>query len=435
MLGTTGLASDDDPTRAVGELAACRAPWLFGVRHHSPACAIALPPLLDALAPTDLAVELPADLATWLPWLGHEDAEAPLAIAAISARGDDLGFYPFADFSPELVAIRWARAHGIPVHAIDLPAARRVGRERGDRRRERDDHKTLGIAERLHAPDDDSWEHLVEAPATLAEPEHVRRAALLYGWALRIDAVRGSGASELDLAREAHMRTALAALCARPGARVAAIIGSFHAAALVPVPSLWRAPIDEERDDVELVSSLIPYGFELLDSRSGYPAGIRDPMWQQRLWQVQRERGDVTTLVAACLVEITRGVRARGLPASVPDARAATELASSLARLRGLAAPGRRELVEAVQSALLQGELLGRGRVVARAMEAVLVGARRGHLANGTPRSGLGPHVAALLAELRLPSTQMIEPEDMRLDPLRSPLDRRRHVALCSTLR
>src|SRR5262249_53478929 len=158
---------------------------------------------------------------------------------------------------------------------------------------------------------------------------------------------------------------------------------------------------------IELVSSLIPYGFELLDERSGYPAGIRDPAWQQRLFQAQRDGGDVQGLVAACLVEITRGIRQRGLPASVPDARAAAEIAGSLAVLGGLATPGRRELVEAVQSALTHGELLGRGRVVARAMELVMVGRHRGHLANDTPRSGLAPHVFALMDELRLPRGAM----------------------------
>jgi Mg-chelatase subunit ChlD len=406
----------DDPARSLAELAGCKKPWLFGVRHHSPACAAALPPLLDALAPTAVAVELPTDLASWLEWLGHSDAEAPLAIAAVSARGEDLGFYPFADFSPELVAIRWARAHGVPVHAIDLPAARR--------HHERDGGAPLGIAARLEG--DDSWEHLVEAPAVLAEPERVRRAALLYGWALRLDAARGDGVAAIDRAREAHMRAVLAKL----GGKVAAIVGAFHAAALLPEPRLWHAPPDAAGEPSELVSSLIPYGFELLDARSGYPAGIRDPMWQQRLWHALATRGDVGALVAGCLVEITRAIRGRGLPASVPDAHAAAELATSLARLRGLAAPGRRELVEAVQTALAQGELLGRGRVVARAMESVLVGSRRGHLADGTPRSGLGPHVAALLAELRLPHAQMTEAEDIRLDPLRSPIDRRRHVAL-----
>jgi Mg-chelatase subunit ChlD len=64
-------------------------------------------------------------------------------------------------------------------------------------------------------------------------------------------------------------------------------------------------------------------------------------------------------------------------------------------------------------------------------METVLVGRQRGHLAPGTPRSGLAPHVAALFAELKLPFVATPDPTDLRLDPLRSTLDRRRHVALC----
>jgi Mg-chelatase subunit ChlD len=417
------LEPADDPVLAIEALARARAPWLYGVRHHSPACAIALPPLLDALAPTVVAIELPADLEHWLEWLGHPDADAPLAIAAVSARGDNLGFYPFADFSPELVAVRWARARGVPVVAIDLPSVQRPPREHGG--------DVLGIERRLRGTDDDSWDQLVESPGITGEPERVRRAALLYGWALRVDAARGDGVSQLDLAREAHMRTALAKLTAVRGARVAAIIGAFHAAALLEPPVLWQPPAPYATAAVDLVSSLIPYAFDLLDARSGYPAGIRDPQWQQRLWQTRRDGGDIGALVAGCLVEITRGVRARGLPASLPDAHAAADLAGSLARLRNLAAPGRRELVEAVQTALTHGELLGRGRVVARAMEQVLVGKKRGALAPGTPRSGLGPHVAQLFAELSLPYVAAAVPVDLRLDPLRSRIDRRRHVALC----
>jgi hypothetical protein len=195
------LLPEDDPALAVEELAGATTPWLYGVRHHSPACAVALPPLLDALQPTAIALELPADLGQWIEWLGHPEADAPLAVAAVSKTGADLGFYPFADFSPELVAIRWARAHGVPVHAIDLPASQRAPRERGG--------DVVGIEARLKGADDDSWEHMVEAPATAQDAERVRRAALLYGWALRLDSARASGVSALDLAREAHMRATL----------------------------------------------------------------------------------------------------------------------------------------------------------------------------------------------------------------------------------
>ena len=61
-----------------------------------------MPALLDAARPDRLFVELPADLQDWVPWLAHPDLSAPVALAAVSADGESLGFWPLADFSPEL---------------------------------------------------------------------------------------------------------------------------------------------------------------------------------------------------------------------------------------------------------------------------------------------------------------------------------------------
>ncbi|NEA14921.1 DUF5682 family protein, partial [Streptomyces halstedii] len=98
-----------------------------------------------------------------------------------------------------------------------------------------------------------------------------------------------------------------------------------------------------------------------------------------------------------------------------------------------LPAAGRGELVEAVQTVLAQGEPYGRGRAVARAMERVLVGTRAGCPTPRSPRSGLGPAVEAELAALGLPGPSGPGPgsaRDLRLDPLRSGLDRRRELLL-----
>jgi len=179
-----------------------------------------------------------------------------------------------------------------------------------------------------------------------------------------------------------------------------------------------------------VVTSLVPYAFELLDSRTGYPAGIRDPEWQQGVWQGQASPEAAQRTASLAVLRVCRELRRSGHTAGVPDAREAIRLAADLARLRNLPAPGRRELVEALHSALAQGEPLGRGRAVAAAMQRVLVGSRRGRLGAGTPRSGLGPHVEDLIAELRLPGPRDALPIEIRLDPLRSPLDRRRHIAI-----
>ena len=114
-------AGFDEPAAALERLASsAEGVLLFGVRHHSPACSYAMGAVLDAFAPARVLIELPADYAPWIEWLAHPDLVAPAALAGVLEDGADLSFYPFADFSPELAAMRWARARGVPVSYTHL---------------------------------------------------------------------------------------------------------------------------------------------------------------------------------------------------------------------------------------------------------------------------------------------------------------------------
>ncbi|MFI5688787.1 DUF5682 family protein [Streptomyces sp. NPDC051636] len=453
------------PDAALAALTDPAAPYLIGVRHHAPSLAAAVPALLDAARPDVLLVELPAELQEWLPWLGHEETRAPVALAAApgdGGGGDGPAFYPFADFSPELAAVRWAIRHEVPVIACDLPLADR-GRaeERSDQRRAAG---LPGLAAALRSrltgrPGDDLWDRLVEATAPGSPPEALRRAALLAGWALREDAAASGGVPEVDLRRERWMRACLADATGK-GQRAAVVVGAFHAPALVSPPG-EAGPEPAPRAAAAgtggtgpgspgagapgpgcpagpgtrptWTTSLIPYSYALLDERSGYPAGIRDPEWQHLVLEAAGDPDALEEALTRAAVRVCAELRALGHPSGPADAREISRLAADLARLRGLPAAGRGELVEAVQTVLAQGEPYGRGRAVARAMEKVLVGARGGRPAPGAPRSGLAPAVEAELAALGLPGPEagVSGPaRDLRLDPLRSGLDRRRELLL-----
>ncbi|MEU8932445.1 DUF5682 family protein [Streptomyces sp. NPDC048409] len=477
----------DSPEAALAALTDPAAPYLIGVRHHAPSLAAVVPALLDAAKPDVLLVELPAELQDWLPWLAHEDTRAPVALAAAPADGSTgPAFYPFADFSPELAAVRWAARAAVPVIACDLPLADR-GWQEGERVAQGPGRLSGALRSRLTGrPGEDLWDRLVEAPAPGSAPEAVRRAALLTGWALREE----SAVSEVDLRREEWMRSRLAE-ATRKGERAAVVVGAFHTPALVraggaaerhaavadhrrdaadPHSSDAAGPRPEEADPgmeaagphseagashteaaapgpkapvprppaAEWTTSLIPYAYALLDERSGYPAGIRDPEWQHLVLEAAGEPAAVEDALTGSAVRICAALRELGHPSGPADAREITRLAGDLARLRGLPAAGRGELVEAVQTVLAQGEPYGRGRAVARAMERVLVGDRTGAPAPGAPRSGLAPAVEADLAALGLPGpADHGAARDLRLDPFRSDLDRRRELllrrlALCS---
>ncbi|GHJ93275.1 hypothetical protein SNE510_27940 [Streptomyces sp. NE5-10] len=426
-----------DPRAAVDALAASRTPYLLGVRHHSPALAAAVPALLDAAEAEVVCVELPADFQPWLEHLADPETVAPVALAGTGAGGR-LSFYPFADFSPELAAVRWARARGAEVVCCDLPlgdpgwsatderaedAGPGAGPEGPGRRSFADALTAAGTGR----DGDDLWDRAVEVLAPGCAPEAVRRAALGVGWALRADAA----VPATDLAREARMRRVIAGAAAG-GRRVAAVVGAFHAPAL----AAECGPVDgpEPAGDVPApeaaVTSFVPYSFDLLDSRSGYPAGIRDPRWQQAVYEAGGAPDRLRDAAATALTGLCRELRRAGHTAGTGEAAEALRLACDLASLRGLPAPGRGELLEAVTTVLGQGEPLGRGRALARALEAVLVGTVRGRLTPHAPRSGLGPSVEEELTRLRLPRPEDPEPREVRLDPLRSALDGRREVLL-----
>ncbi|MFD3538955.1 DUF5682 family protein [Streptomyces sp. NPDC058662] len=485
-----------DPPRAVEALAASRRPYLLGVRHHSPALAAVVPALLDASAADVVCVELPVDFQPWLEHLADPETLAPVALAG-SGQDGRLAFYPFADFSPELAAIRWAHERGATVLCCDLPLSdggwtlrdpSQEPRPTGAKAPRRSFADALSAAGSGRAGDD-MWDRVVEVLAPGCAPEAVRRAALGVGWALRADAP----VPATDLAREAHMRAVIASAAAG-GRRVAAVIGAFHAPALAasppppdpalpattpagpasgelpgaatpPVPTTARstapaagaasataagpaasaapaasvvpvaggapgtAPWSGSRTG-GAVTSFVPYSFDLLDSRSGYPAGIRDPLWQQAVLHAGGDPGLLREAASAAVTGICRELRRAGHTAGTGEAAETLRLACDLAVLRGLPAPGRGELLEAVTTVLGQGEPLGRGRALARALEAVLVGTARGRITPHAPRSGLGPSVEAELAALRLPSPDDPAPRELRLDPLRSALDARREVLL-----
>ncbi|MFF7847445.1 DUF5682 family protein [Streptomyces sp. NPDC007910] len=492
-----------DPRAAVDALAASRTPYLLGVRHHSPALAAVVPALLDEAGAEVVCVELPADFRPWLEHLADPETVAPVALAG-TGEGGRLAFYPFADFSPELAAVRWARDHGAEVVCCDLPlsdpgwSATGPDRERdgdtdglpgidaadgtgeGDGARPTGETRERGsFAGALAAAGtgrdgEDMWDRAVEVLAPGCSPDAVRRAALGVGWALRADA----DVPASDLAREARMRRVIAESSAG-GRRVAAVIGAFHAPALLasadtegpvgtdrhtpegtgahtstststdadgsgkadrgrasaapltdPVaPATPKAPAGNQ-DPVAAVTSFVPYSFDLLDSRSGYPAGIRDPLWQQAVLTAAGDPDRLREAASAAVTGLCREMRRAGHTAGTGEAAETLRLACDLATLRGLPAPGRGELLEAVTTVLGQGEPLGRGRALARALEAVFVGTARGRISPHAPRSGLGPSVEEELARLRLPRPEEPEPREVRLDPLRSPLDGRREVLL-----
>lgn len=424
------------------------------VRHHSPACARAVAAAFERYAPSHVLIEGPRSFTGLVDLLCHPEARFPLAVYAWSrpagrstAPGEGHGgYYPFCDYSPELVATRLAHAAGVPVTFCDLEVGEQAAAASGAvlpgsgpiLREEAYAHSRslAALAERLGCRDqEDLWELLFEAAEDDLDAHLDRMTA--YCLLARLDTgeaeLDGEGTHQREAEMVWHVREALRVR--GPGAGpVLVVVGGFHAVAL---PDLLASPPPRPRLDVAGAGdghALVRYGFDRLDRLAGYASGMTSPGWHQRIWDehlrgaTARDARVNATLTA--LLDLAGDLRSRhGSPVATPTLAAAHRQALLLAELRERPAPLRSDVVDAVTSCLVQGDADVEGVAVAAATRRVLTGDRVGRVPPGTGSPPLVRDTLARLRELRL-DTDAREPRTVALDLYRNAAHRRTSRAL-----
>src|SRR5688572_4564831 len=103
---------------------------IFGVRHHGPGSARSVLAALETLQPTAVLIEGPPDADDLIPMAAHQEMHPPVALLVYRPDAPKQAvFYPFAEFSPEWQAIRWALAREVVVRFMDLPQRHRLALE------------------------------------------------------------------------------------------------------------------------------------------------------------------------------------------------------------------------------------------------------------------------------------------------------------------
>lgn len=344
--------------------------WL-PVRHHSPACARVVRRLLREIRPDVVLLEGPRDATPLLPLLVHADTRPPVALYAAVPTPSGLrraAYYPFCDYSPELVALQTAHELGIPARFIDLRFDEQLDPEESgaanllDERPLHHSRVLRRACERSGARDpDDLWDHLYESDPD-PDPEEFLRGVLAYCALAR----QGCPADERDLAREAAMAWEIAHE-RKAGRRVAVLTGGFHTVALPGTtprrPSARRAPAGT-------LMCLMRYGFPQLDRLNGYGSGMPSPEFYQGAWE-----GRDPALV---LVSLGRSLRDGGI--SVADEQEAVLQVRGLAALRGHRTPTREDVLDATRSCYVKGSLEVEGAAVLARARALFSGDRRGQV-------------------------------------------------------
>ncbi|PYP76071.1 MAG: hypothetical protein DMD35_19805 [Gemmatimonadetes bacterium] len=401
---------------------------VFGIRHHGPGCARSLLGALAALAPDVVLIEGPPDAQEVLPFAGHADIAPPVALLVYPVDAPKRAvFYPFAEFSPEWQAIRWALSHEVDVRFMDLPQAHRMAEpdldvdmvaasaepppttEPSDRE-ERAERDPLDLfAEAAGYTDHELWwEHQIERHRDATDLFDAIREAM--------HAVRGDAPPKnaLEARREAYMRTVVRGAEKDGRERIAVVCGAWHAPVLVDHSTAKAdAALLKGLPKVKVEATWIPWTHSRLSFRSGYGAGVHAPGWYAHLWTAPDHA------VTRWAVEAARLLRSEDLDAPSASVIEVVRLADTLAALRGLRSPGLAELNESAVSILCHGEP-ARLRLVRERLE---VGEVLGRVPADAPTVPLQRDLQALQKRLRLKVSGEIKP--LELD-LRNETDRER---------
>lgn len=450
------MQMDTAQARALGARLVTPELVVFPVRHHSPACAWQLRRLFADCTPSAVLIEGPRSFTPMMPMLASSEARMPLAIytyavhraEGAAAEQRRSAYYPFCDYSPELVALREAHQRGIQARFIDLDFAEQSQLEdAGDDEQDaslleerhygRSEHLQR-LAQQLGCRDhEELWEHLFEvSAASLPLSEHVARVAA-YCHLSRLDSSDEELLADGTLQREAemawHIREAMAQRLPGSGP-VLAVVGGFHAVVLPdlvitapPRPRISRTGISDEN------AALIRYSYERLDRLNGYSAGMTSPAWHQRLWEqmLRHEKlsgaGAPQVRSAAALealADIATELRDKaGVPMPTPALAAAYEQTLRLAQLRQRPAPVRDDVMDAVRSCFVKGDADADGAVILATARRVLCGVAMGTVPHGAHTPPLVKDVAWRLRRQRL-KVDDSQPRRASLDLYRRPAHR-----------
>lgn len=97
---------------------------VFGIRHHGPGSARSLRTALADFRPDMILIEGPADADPLVGFVAAEGMAPPVALLAyVPDAPATAAFWPYAVFSPEWQALRYAADNAVPVRFCDLPAS------------------------------------------------------------------------------------------------------------------------------------------------------------------------------------------------------------------------------------------------------------------------------------------------------------------------
>ena len=386
----------------------------YGVRHLSPACAFYVREFLDRTKPKAVLIEGPSDLNELIDGLCDHKVRLPAAILAYTTEAPvRTVMYPMAEFSPEYQAMVWAKRNGVPVGFCDLPSGSLLYRDEKSEESTEDEHDEeipheKSVYEKLEGitglDNDTFWEYRFEHANNF---DDFMAAAEEYGRSIR----EFSESDEHNELREAYMRRIIAETEENHGL-TAVITGAFHTAGIKDKPfSDKDRKLTDKLKTVDSKSTLMPYSYYRLSSRSGYGAGSKAPGYYEILWR-NRLNSTLENTAPEYLSRLAAYQRKNGYTASSAEVIEAMRLAETLAAMRSGRLPSMNDLRDAAVTCIGHGSF----GEISLACADIEIGTKIGELPEGTVCTSVQEDFMHKLKELKLEKYRSASAEELALD-------------------
>ena len=418
---------------------------ILGIRHHGVGSALRVKEELERLKPDLVLVEGPPELDTLLPLANREGFKPPVAIMLYNETNPNQStFYPYAEYSPEWVAIQYALKASIPVRAMDLPAKISFNQKlrriiEAEKAKTSEGTQSAGGEVDESAPMhsnsprdpmshlatiagfDDSeqwWEYQFERSETAESASDHFEAVLLAMTTLRENGIASSLDHE-NVLREAYMREIIRKAQLELYNNIVVVCGAWHAPALIDIDGTSKSDAKlikaTPKGKVKINASWIPWTNSRLSMFSGYGAGILSPGWSEHNWTCK------TNIEIEWLTKVATLFREEGRDISTAHVLESYKLARALSVLRNKSLLSLEALSESILTVMCMGDPIYMELIKRK----LIVGDRLGEVPEDIPKVPLQQDFEKTVKSLRLKLDEVAK--EIHLD-LRKPLDLKRSV-------
>ncbi|TKZ35972.1 DUF5682 family protein [Brachyspira catarrhinii] len=348
----------------------------FPVRHHSPACAYHLKKIIEDYKPENILIEGPSDANSLMEYMIDENTTPPFCIYSSyidKSKEKCRSYYPFLDYSPEFVAIKKSHELKINCSFIDMPFGSIIENSENNINKKPisiydEDNNKFNVNDYTSRLTKKSglksfaefWERDFEIKGILKNSEDFIKSVFALGYYMRF--IESEDIETKN--REYFMAKNIKEFIDKKANGILVITGSFHVKGIIDKlkdsENIEKEFNKLKKYNIQNSSNyLIPYSFEEADQRKGYIAGIEYPAFYNNIWKKLNEdliENAYTETVKNFIIKAA-GINRDYYNINIPDCINAYYMAINLAKLRGKNNAGVYELIDAVKSAFVKGEI------------------------------------------------------------------------------